>query len=67
MLGVSQRSLLILAVGLVVLAGVGVVGWSWWRGRPERSLSAAEQSLREGDPEAALERVMNLSAVSDVV
>ena len=54
MLGVSQRSLVILAVGLVALAGVGVAGWSWWRGRAERSLSAAERSLREGDAEAAL-------------
>lgn len=54
MLGVSQRSLVTLAAGLVALAGLGVVGWSWWRGQPERSLSAAERALRDGDPEAAL-------------
>lgn len=35
------------------LAGLGWVGGSWWRGRPERHLAAAERRLLGGEPGAA--------------
>lgn len=38
---------------LLFVLALGSGAW-WWRGRPERDLAAAEEALRDGDPDAAL-------------